>query len=462
MLNMEEAGYTPNKLFREARKRLFGARAALAEAANLHLPPGFAMNANDIGKIERGIVTYPRSPRRSALRKALRAETDVEIGLFDSRQTVAGAHSVSNEIVAQLDVGQLGNWTMSDPLIQPGFQSINEESGGSSDQEQKITRAIRGLDHLTIETPVPPTIGWADVEHVRYITSTLALSENKYGGGFSGQAAAAQLRYSAKLIGARSGDDVRRAMFDAIGNLSGVVGFLAFDVADFRSARICFDFELWCAEQSKSWSLRANALSDMARLAIYIGRSDDALSLIELAQVRSDRLSASMRAMLSTIRARLLAAGGRDTEAWAEVARADGYFADRNVENEPPWISYYDDAEHYGSTGRALIPCALKQRDPKYVAPRLEKAIRLHDEQHPRSRTFSRTRLASLIMKVGDPREGAAIGHVALQEATALRSSRLRSEIKHLASISVAHHTISEVAGLIDSIEGSSREDGDR
>lgn len=82
---MAKSDRKPNKLFREARERLFESREALAEAVNLNLPAAFLMSANDIGKIERGVVTYPRPPRRAALRKALRVEADTEIGLYDTR-----------------------------------------------------------------------------------------------------------------------------------------------------------------------------------------------------------------------------------------------------------------------------------------------------------------------------------------------------------------------------------------
>jgi hypothetical protein len=82
---MGDSRHTPNELFREARVRLFGTREALADAVNVHLAPAFLISANDIGKIERGIVTYPRSPRRAAFRRALGVETDHAIGFHNSR-----------------------------------------------------------------------------------------------------------------------------------------------------------------------------------------------------------------------------------------------------------------------------------------------------------------------------------------------------------------------------------------
>ena len=311
---------------------------------------------------------------------------------------------------------------------------------------------IERLTNLSIETPVPQVIDWAAVDHVRFMTRSLAISENAFGGGSSGQAAAAQLRHSSQLLQGRASNEVRLAMFEAVGNLSGVVGFSAFDVGDHGSARLCFEFEPWCAENAESWILRASALSDMARLSIYLGDTDEALSLIELAQVRSDRLTTTTRAMLSAMRARLLALRGRHEEALAEVARSDEQFADRVPNDEPPWMSYYDEAEHQGSTARALIPIAMKSNSLEIASARMRRAIQLHDDDHPRSRAFSRTRLASLTMKIGNPREAADLGRISLDEASAMRSARLRVELERLAMIAAPHRRIPEVGELIRDI----------
>ena len=79
----------------------------------------------------------------------------------------------------------------------------------------------------------------------------------------------------------------------------------------------------------------------MARLQIYLGDEDQALSLIEFAQVRSDRLPPTTRAMLSALRARLLALSGRHIEAQEEVLRSDEYFYKGRSVEDVPWMSYY-------------------------------------------------------------------------------------------------------------------------
>ncbi|WP_157036423.1 hypothetical protein [Streptomonospora alba] len=251
------------------------------------------------------------------------------------------------------------------------------------------------------------------------------------------------------LLEARAANDVRTAMYEAVGNLSSVVAYSAFDIANFAAADRYFRFALWCAEQAGSWALRANTLAEMARKAAYLGELDDALTLIELAQVRDDRLSATARAMLWTLRARVLALTAAARDIRADIDRADACFADRAPEHDPPWLCYYDEAEHQGSTGKALIPLALQTRRPELAAHRIRSAISLHESHYPRSRVFSRVRLASLLMEVGDPHEAVPIGRQAVADAEALRSTRITNELHGLQRAARPHTRDGDVADLV-------------
>jgi transcriptional regulator with XRE-family HTH domain len=304
------------------------------------------------------------------------------------------------------------------------------------------------LATISVETPVPSRIGWSEVEHARGTTRAVALSENLFGGGLSCEAAIAQLQWAGKLLDASAADEVRRATYEAVGNLASVVAFSAFDIAAFNAADRCFHFALWCAEQGSSWALRANTLAEMSRKAAYVGNIDEAMTLIEFAQVRADRLSATARAMLAALRARLLALAERYDEARAEVEQADAYFAERNPITDPPWLCYYDEAEHQGSTGRAMIPLARTTGQLDLAVPRLEAAVRLHEARYPRSRTFSRTRLASLLMATGYVEDALPIARQAVIDAGSLRSRRLIGELQGLAKVAAPYARSSDVQDL--------------
>ncbi|WP_051407548.1 hypothetical protein [Nocardia sp. CNY236] len=186
----------------------------------------------------------------------------------------------------------------------------------------------------------------------------------------------------------------------------------------------------------------------MARKTAYVGNSDGALSLIELAQVRADRLTATTRAMLAALRAQFLSALGRTDDALSEVARADEHFAARNPAEDSAWMCYYDHAEHLGSTGKALIPVSVVRKRIELAAPRIRQAIQLQGDNYPRSRTFSRIRLATLTMQLGDPRTATALGMQAVTDAAHFHSQRIRDELRGLAAAATPHRRITEAAEL--------------
>jgi tetratricopeptide (TPR) repeat protein len=399
-------------------------RAELAEAVNKYLwdttGKRYNLDAHTIARYERGDVRWPSAPYRAGLRTVLCAATDADLGFHPTRRGRTAP-------------------TPRGPSPRPADHQAGVDLGDS---------LTAFLADITVETPVPRQLGWTEVQHVRATTRAVAMSENLFGGGLSCEAAAAQLRWAGQLLDVRAAPDVKRAMAEAVGNLASVVANSAFDIANHAAADRCFTFALWSADKAGSWALRANTLAEMARKAAYLGEIDDALELIEFAHVRADRLTATARAMLWTIRARLLALIGRHAEARADIDRADTHFAECDPNEDPPWLCYYDAAEHQGSTGKALIPIAQAQTNPGLATPRLETAIRLQGENYPRSRTFSRIRLAALMMSAGYPREAVPIGRQAVLDAAPLRSTRLINELHGFARSATPYAQISDVADL--------------
>jgi hypothetical protein len=424
----------PNRLLRAARERMrspsapgeCASRAEVAEAVNAWLwettGKRYALDAHYLAKLERGVARWPSAAYRSGLRYVLGVDTAVELGFSRPRrlQTDASSSALNpkNTVSAALNAMDL--------VVDP----------------------VEFVNRITIETPAPVKVGRTEIQQVRAATRALAASENLYGGGLLAEAGTVQLRWAARLLAAQVNQQSRAALFESVGNLSGVVAFSAFDMNDHGAATRCFEFALWCAEQAGSWELRAATRADMARQAVYVDDLDSALTLIEHAQVRVDRLSFTGRTVVSVVRARLLALLGRHMEARAEVDRADGHFADRDPATDPPWLTYYDEAEHAGSTARALIPLAVLRSGPGEAAERLFRAISMHTDAFPRSRAFSRARLATLTMTAGDPREAVMLGQQALQDAADLHSRRVNDELRTISAAAERHAAIPEVADL--------------
>jgi hypothetical protein len=298
----------------------------------------------------------------------------------------------------------------------------------------------------TLASPGLACVGPDDVEVVRTVTRALAGAENMLGGQAVTLGGTGQLHWASGMLTARATPSVRRDLVEAVGNLAAVVGFATFDAGGVAAAERCFELALACADEAGSWSLRACTLADIARVHAETGRVDAALSAIELAQVRGDRLPATARAMLCVNHARYLAVLGRVRDALAEVEAGDEWFAAGDPAADPPWLCYYDRAEHDGSVGRALMSSDVVDVRLGPARARLESAVQRQRDAYPRSRAFSGLRLARLLAVAGVAEEAVDVGEAALADATDLRSRRLIRELGALddalrrhAAVPVAH-----------------------
>lgn len=172
-------------------------------------------------------------------------------------------------------------------------------------------------------TPVPSVIGATEIAQVRTVARAFENWDRTYGGGLVREAVVAQLRHSAELLTARCPERLRGDLFGAVGDLAHVTGFMAFDAYAHDDALRMFRFALACAEHAEDWHLRAGILASMARQAFWLNDPDAALTYIELAQVRADRLVPAERAMLSAVRARALAKLGRVQDTVTAVGVGD-------------------------------------------------------------------------------------------------------------------------------------------
>jgi transcriptional regulator with XRE-family HTH domain len=269
---------------------------SLAELANAQVEaatgkPG-AMDADYVSKLERGVHRWPGKHYRQALRAVLRADTDRDLGFYSTRrravtgggdlsETAQGGDDVKRQAFLRAVAASIAGMAIGDPIA------------------EAVGRAATG--------GTPARLGATDVQQVDHAINLFGEWQDLYGGGVCKDAIAGQVTWATGLLNASATDKVKNDLYRSVGFLVDVAGWGAFDVGDHDTARKYFNLALHCAEQAGDWGLRANVLSDMARQAIYVGRPDDGLSLIELAQVRQDRQTPTVRAMLSTVHARTLA-----------------------------------------------------------------------------------------------------------------------------------------------------------
>ncbi|GIH09400.1 hypothetical protein Rhe02_74670 [Rhizocola hellebori] len=422
----------PNDLFRQAREQCPSqttlaeplSRQELAELVNswIFQQTGdvVELDANYVGKLERGKIRWPCKLYRDAFRAVLHVQADGELGFYGQRRRSATVVDVDRQ------------------------------------QFIRTAGAVMALPWLDLfapntPTPVPSKITPIEIEQIRSTAKVFSSWDNTHGGGLAREAVFAQLRWSARLLRADCDARLMPSLFTAVAELGKVAGFMAFDAYAHEDGRRAFRFALACAEQAKDWQLRANILTGLARQAVWLNEADAGLTYMELALVRHDRLTATERAMLHTVRARALAKMGRTQECLAAVGSADQAFAHAKPSEDPPWMAFYDHAQHHGDTGHALFDLSIRGRRTQ-AAQRLAYSVAHHGPTFARSRAISRTKLASLLMVTGDPRNAASIGLAALDSVGSLRSKRATDDLCELHRMAGAHHQIGAVRDLCDRI----------
>ncbi|MFE9255695.1 helix-turn-helix domain-containing protein [Streptomyces sp. NPDC006879] len=369
-------------------------------------------------------------------------------------------------------VGDAYNATVAPALLgPPGFPGVAPPMTGSATDDGSHgdrgsflgasgAAALLGgtpLSHLikpAEPSRLPSAVRSEDIEQVEAAATVLAGWDHHYGGGgIVRTAAEAQLRWASALLELPCPEPMRASLFAAAARLGMVVGAADFDAHAHHDARRVFAFAAACAEEAGQWHLRAKVYSYRARQAVWLGACDSGLTYAELGLAHENRLTGTERAMLHTAKARALAKAGDVQATLRAVGQADDAFAQARPGEDPPWMAYYDAAQHAGDTGHALYDLVAVGYRPVTAADRLRTAIDGHTEAYVRSRTFSMTKLASLTMATGDPHEGVAIGHQALDEVVKLHSRRAADGMQDLARLTAVHRTTPEAVKLRDRIK---------
>ena len=303
---------------------------------------------------------------------------------------------------------------------------------------------------------MPEHIRRSDIDDLRDSVAMIESWDNVRGGGMARAALSGQIRYAADLLKVDCAPRDRPDLFAAVGALARTAGFVLFDSSDYPAAQRHFQFALLCAHEADDWQLRAATYASMARQDFWAGNLDSALTLVEMALVRSDRLDYAERAMLTALTARATAGMGDRKRTLTAVADADELLAQAGPDARPN-ITSYDAAEHVGETGHALADL-MNTGDPasadriEDAATRLRSAAAGHGPRFARSRAFCELRLATLMFDAGRVEEAVTVGELSLGHAATVRSRRLAIVAAGLDRAAAAYPRSPGVAELRDRV----------
>ncbi|MEU1413567.1 hypothetical protein [Streptomyces sp. NPDC005731] len=280
------------------------------------------------------------------------------------------------------------------------------------------------------------------------------------GGGLRRKAVVGQLHEVTDLLQEPQTEATARRLFKVAAELAELAGWMSYDVGLQPTAQKYFVLALHAAKEAGEKSLGSYILSSMSRQMIHLGRPDDALELIHLAQYGSrDCASPRTQSMLYAMEARAYANMGQPGKCKRAVRMAEDTFADALEfdEPEPDWIRFFSEAELYAENSHSFRDLAyVAGRSPAYASlaePLMRQAVErfADDSEHQRSYALNLIGMATVHLLQREPEESAVLARRSMEIAKKVRSERVNTRIRKTVDTAVRDFgDLSEVVELTD------------
>ncbi|MEV6396494.1 hypothetical protein AB0M39_17215 [Streptomyces sp. NPDC051907] len=280
------------------------------------------------------------------------------------------------------------------------------------------------------------------------------------GGGLRRKAVVGQLHEVTDLLQEPQPHATALRLFKCAAELAELAGWMSYDVGLQPTAQKYFVLALHAAKEAGDKPLGSYVLSSMSRQMIHLGRPDDALELIHLAQYGSrDCATPRTQAMLYAMEARAYANMGQPSKCKRAVRMAEDTFSDAGLdgEPEPDWIRFFSEAELNGENAHSYRDLAyMAGRSPTYASlaePVMERAVDLFgkDEEHQRSYALNLIGMATVHLLKREPEQSTMLAGQALAIAKKVRSERVNTRLrKTLDTVARDYGDVAEVAQFTD------------
>ncbi|WP_217141753.1 hypothetical protein [Streptomyces sp. AC627_RSS907] len=280
------------------------------------------------------------------------------------------------------------------------------------------------------------------------------------GGGLRRKAVVGQLHEVTDLLQEPQAEDTRSKLFTVAAELAELAGWMSYDVGLQPTAQKYFVLALHAAKEAGDRPLGSYILSSMSRQMIHLGRPDDALELIHLAQYGSrDCASPRTQSMLYAMEARAYANMGQPGRCKRAVRMAEDTFAEAEEwdEPDPDWIRFFSEAELYGENSHSFRDLAyVAGRSPAYASlaePLMRRAVELfaEDDEHQRSYALNLIGMATVHLLRREPEQGAVLAAEAMGLAKKVRSERVNTRIRK--TVDTAVRDFGGIGAVVDLTE---------
>ncbi|GAA2283598.1 hypothetical protein GCM10010415_61490 [Streptomyces atrovirens] len=260
------------------------------------------------------------------------------------------------------------------------------------------------------------------------------------GGGLRRKAVVGQLHEVTDLLQEPQPESTTRRLFKVAAELAELAGWMSYDVGLQPTAQKYFVLALHAAKEAGDRPLGSYVLSSMSRQMIHLGRPEDALELIHLAQYGSrDCASPRTQSMLYAMEARAYANMGQPGRCKRAVRMAEDTFAEADEWDEPDadWIGFFSEAELYAENAHSFRDLAyVAGRSPTYASlaePLMKRAVELFGQEggeHQRSYALNLIGMATVHLLQSEPEQSAVLATDAIKAAKKVRSERVNTRIR--------------------------------
>ncbi|MFI9061096.1 hypothetical protein ACIGQE_04360 [Streptomyces sp. NPDC053429] len=277
------------------------------------------------------------------------------------------------------------------------------------------------------------------------------------GGGLRRKAVVGQLHEVTDLLQESHPAPVMKRLFKVAAELAELAGWMSYDIGLHPTAQKYFVLALHAAKEGGDKPLGSYILSNMGRQMIHLGRPEDALELIHLAQYGSrDCAGPRTQAMLYAMEARAYANMGQPSRCKRAVRMAEDTFGDVGLggdEPEPDWIRFFSEAELNGENSHSYRDLAyVAGRSPTYASlaePVMERAVELFakDPEHQRSYALNLIGMATVHLLQREPEQATVLVDQALDVARKVRSERVNTRLRK--TVDTAAREYGDVADVV-------------
>lgn len=301
-------------------------------------------------------------------------------------------------------------------------------------------------------------IGAQEIDALEHSVDVFRAWDASRGGGLQRKAVVGQLNEVGGMLSYRHPPHLQRRLWGVAANLAVLAGWMSHDVGLEPTAQKYFVIATHAAREGGDRPRAGEALSRAARQMVHLGRPDEALDLMKLANSGSgDEVLPRTRAMLRTIEAWAQASMGRGQAMRRTLGEAEELFVSDKGDVPPPsWMQMFDEADLHGM--EALAYRTLADHDPSAAAiaqRHAKRAIELRQNGRQRSMIFDYLSLASACFIADDPEQAdryARLALVSMGETSSHRTwDRLR-EMYRLTGQYAAHATIQDLRREIDAV----------